>query len=229
MNAVAAVIHRTTLVFDPSANETEHQEPEYKHNPNMTAVIGVPQRYWKAPADWDAVGAGPVEMTAGEKAAVDAALAANNQGDGIVRYVLKKTTTTRNNNTLLADPELKFPALANQSYIFRGFIFFDTVAAADYKFGILGPASPVAVRIARWAIAPNATALSAIGILTAFNGAGVAVTATAGANGYCEFRGMFENGANAGNVEFAWAQNTTDAGNTRTLRGSYLEWARVGT
>lgn len=39
----------------------------------MTAVAGVPSKYWKAPADWNAVGAGPVEMSAGEKAAVDAA------------------------------------------------------------------------------------------------------------------------------------------------------------
>lgn len=70
---MADVINRTTLEFRPSANTPDFPEPTWKHNPDMSAVAGVPRQYWKAPADWDAVGAGPVEMSAGEKAAVDAA------------------------------------------------------------------------------------------------------------------------------------------------------------
>ena len=73
------VIHRTTLEFIPSVSTPFYPEPTWKHDPDMTAVGGVPwtvaQRYWKAPADWDAVGAGPVEMTQGEKDATDTALA----------------------------------------------------------------------------------------------------------------------------------------------------------
>lgn len=69
---MADVIHRTTLEFRPSVNTLEFPEPTWKHNPSMSAVASVPSRYWKAPADWNPVGAGPVEMTPGEKATVDA-------------------------------------------------------------------------------------------------------------------------------------------------------------
>lgn len=72
---MANVIHRTTLQFIASANTPDYPEPTWKHGPDMTAVAAVPSRYWKAPADWNAVGAGPVEMTQGEKDAVDAAIA----------------------------------------------------------------------------------------------------------------------------------------------------------
>lgn len=73
---MANVIHRTTLEFLRSVNDPNFPEPVWKHNPNMSAVEGVPQIYWKAPADWDAAGAGPVEMTTPEKAGVDAAILA---------------------------------------------------------------------------------------------------------------------------------------------------------
>lgn len=71
---MANVIHRTTLEFRRSANEPDFPEPEWQHAPDMSAVAGVPRRYWKAPADWGAPGAGPVEMAQAEKDAVDAAI-----------------------------------------------------------------------------------------------------------------------------------------------------------
>lgn len=70
---MANVIHRTTLEFRSSVNEPDFPEPTWKWNPDMTAVVGVLPKYWKAPADWDAVGAGPIEMSQAEKDAVDAA------------------------------------------------------------------------------------------------------------------------------------------------------------
>lgn len=69
---MANVIHRTTLRFMPSVNEPDYPEPAYKWNPDMSQVAAVPPKYWK----WDAVGERPVEMTAPEKATVDAAIAA---------------------------------------------------------------------------------------------------------------------------------------------------------
>ena len=70
---MADVIHRTTLEFRPSVNTPDFPEPTWKRRPVMTGVAGVPRKYWKAPPDWDAVDAGPVEMTQGEKDVVDAA------------------------------------------------------------------------------------------------------------------------------------------------------------
>lgn len=69
-------IHRTTLEFRRSVNEPDFPEPTWKWNPDMSGVAGVAAQYWKAPADWNAPGAGPLEMTQGEKDAVDAAAAA---------------------------------------------------------------------------------------------------------------------------------------------------------
>ena len=79
---MADVIHRTTLEFRRSVNEPDFPEPAWKWNPDMSAVVGVPARYWKAPADWNTQG--PQEMTQPEKdvvdAAAEAALIAQNRG-----------------------------------------------------------------------------------------------------------------------------------------------------
>lgn len=77
---MADVIHRTTLEFRRSVSTPDFPEPTWKHNPNMSGVDGVEQKYWKAPPTW--VGdVGPLEMTAPEKAVVDAAeLAASKVG-----------------------------------------------------------------------------------------------------------------------------------------------------
>ncbi len=69
---MASVIHRTTLQYLSSVNEPDFPESTWKHNPNMTAVAAVPNKYWKAPADWNG-DVGPVEMTQGEKDTVNAA------------------------------------------------------------------------------------------------------------------------------------------------------------
>ena len=70
---MANAIHRTTLEYRASINTPDFPEPTWKHGPDMSAVAGVAFHYWKSPPDWNAPNAGPMEMTAGEKAAVDAA------------------------------------------------------------------------------------------------------------------------------------------------------------
>lgn len=225
---MAAVIHRTTLQYIPSANEPDHPEPTWKWSPNMAAVAGIPFRYWKAPADWSAAGAGPVEMTQAEKDAVDLAESIAGQGAKVVRLAVKLAGTTRNANTTLSDdPDLTFPVYPGEAYLFRGVVWFTTTANADFKFTLNGPASPASVIIKRHVVLPGATAYSNIGITTAFGGAGIAATGTGAGNGIVEFHGGVTVGAAAGAVAFAWAQNTSDAGPTTVFRGSFLEWARV--
>ncbi len=70
---MADVIHRTTLEFRRSVNEPDFPEPTWKHSPDMSAVAGIAPQYWKAPPDWDAANAGPLEMSQAEKDVVDAA------------------------------------------------------------------------------------------------------------------------------------------------------------
>jgi hypothetical protein len=224
---VSAVIHRTTLQYLPSVNEPDYPEPTWKWNPNMTAVAGVDPRYWKAPADW-AGDAGPVEMSQAEKDAVDLAADIAGQETLTWRMAIKLAGTTRNTNTTVADdPDLTFPVYPGEAYRFRGLVWYTTTAAGDFKYTLSGPASPAGVIIERSVVLPAATAYSGIGITTAFGGAGLAATGTSAGIGRVRFEGAVTVGATAGAVTFQWAQNTSDAGPTTVLRGSYLEWARV--
>lgn len=232
------VIHRTTLQFLTSVNEPDYPEPTWKWDPDMTAVVGVPTIYWKAPADWNLPGAGPVEMTQAEKDTVDANLAAallvakaadfqNRIPRGIIYPALKTADETRVSNANLADDAtLKFPIEAGAHYLFFFRVFFDTTPTADFKCSLNGPLNPVGVRFRRHAIAPGAVALSGIGVSTAF-GAVLPVTSAVGPGGYVEGFGGVRNGPNAGTVAFQWGQNTADPGNTTVLAGSVLEYARI--
>lgn len=196
------------------------------------AALAIPAQYRK----W--TGTAVAEMTAPEKAVVDAALAAARSAaivsnfdasapPGVFRAVIKTATTTRTAATTLAnDPHLKFPVLANAQYAFSFCLFFDTTAAADFKVALTGPASPVGVRFARKCIAPSATAFSSVGVSTAY-GTGLALVGTGTTGGYCEGHGILSNGVNAGDVILQWAQNTSDAGNTSLLQGSVLWYARI--
>lgn len=197
------------------------------------AALLIPQQYRK----W--TGTAVAEMTAPEKAAVDAAAAAARAAaivtnfdasapPGVFRAVIKPSSTSRTATTVLADdPHLLFPVVANAQYLFRFQLFYDTTAAGDFKIALSGPASPVGLRFMRQAILPGATAWSSVGVTTAY-GAGVALAGTGTTGGYCEGNGILSNGANAGNVSVQWAQNTSDAGNTTVLQGSMLWYARIG-
>ena len=72
---MADVIHRTTLEYRGSVHTPDFPEPEWKHEPDLSAVASVPSIYWKAPADWEAPSAGPVPMTQPERDVVDANIA----------------------------------------------------------------------------------------------------------------------------------------------------------
>ena len=134
-----------------------------------------------------------------------------------------KSSTT----TLATDSELSFALAANTKYAVRGRIFFNTGATGDFKWRHAGPASPTLVRIKRHAIVPVATAFSGIAVDTAFSAADITITGTSAGEGYIEFEGIVQNGANAGTFDFRWAQNTSDVTATIVRAGSYLEWMAV--
>ena len=64
---MANVLNRTTLAYSKSVNTPEYPVADWIHNPDMSGVEGVPQKYWKL------VGDAPVGMTAAEKAVADQA------------------------------------------------------------------------------------------------------------------------------------------------------------
>ena len=101
----------------------------------------------------------------------------------------------------------------------------DTGATGDFKFRHVGPASPTLVRIKRAFIVGAGTAYT-IAMDTAFSASDVAVAGAAGMV-YVEFDGFIKNGANAGNFEFWWAQNASEAVDTTVRLGSYIQYKVV--
>jgi hypothetical protein len=147
-------------------------------------------------------------------------------GGGAWTTVIKPSDQPRTANaTLAADSALLFAMAANTRYFVRGEVFFDTTANGDFKWRHAGPASPTLVRILRRWVVPAATAFAGIAVDQAYSAADLAVLSASTNGGYIALEGVIHNGANAGNFEFRWAQNTSDPGNTIVRAGSYLEYA----
>lgn len=226
---MANVIHRTMLQFIPSVNTPDFPEPTWKHSPDMSAVASVPQKYWKAPVDWDAVGAGPVEMSAGEKTAADAAILAahtaaqqvNRIAQGVGFRALVSADQASSVVTYADVPGLFFPIQPNHAYTFRFFLMFTTaVNTTGLGLQLTGPASPTFLRYAA-EIATSATALSRFSG-TAF-GTSMQAGASAGATAIvARVEGYLLNGASAGDLVLQFRSEVAASAVTIRL-GSYGE------
>jgi hypothetical protein len=64
---MADVVNRSTVQYLHSVNTPDYSDVFWIINPDLSALIGVPQKYWKV------VGDTVVEMTVSEKNAVDTA------------------------------------------------------------------------------------------------------------------------------------------------------------
>ena len=129
------------------------------------------------------------------------------------------------NTTLTADSALAFSMAASTKYMIRVELWFNTGATGDFKVGFTGPAIGTGIiAMTREHIVVAATALSSISVATAYDTTGVAVTSTSGGTGYVRMSGLVQNGANAGNFQITWAQNTPDTTATIVRAGSRLEY-----
>lgn len=226
---MADVIHRTTLEFNPSANSPDFPEPTWKWRPDMTAVSGVPRKHWKAPADWDAVGAGPVEMTAGEKATADAnemaATRAATQASRIASsagfYARLQSDQVRSVVTYADVPDLFLPVLANKEYTFRVFVMY-TAAVATTGIGLqlTGPASPTYLRYCVEIC--TSTSARVVNSGSAFGTAHLGAASAGAPAVFARFDGYLLNGVNAGNVQLQF-RSEIDTSAVTILRGSYME------
>jgi hypothetical protein len=142
--------------------------------------------------------------------------------------------TITSDATLSMDASLRFSAAANTKYAFEIEVWFNTATAADFKFGLDGPASPTLVYAHVDAIPPDdvSTTLSNSNtkhaVFKSYETTGISLTSTTQtAAGYVRMRGILQNGANAANCGFTWAQGTSDAGNTTVLAGSYIRYTVV--
>lgn len=137
--------------------------------------------------------------------------------------IVKPSSTSRTNNTLLADPDLVLPMLANTNYTGTITVLATTAAAADFKSRITGPASPTRVLLAQAVGGPTGTASSRFA--AAYDTTDLVQLSASDFAVRLIIQFSIENGANAGDLEFSWAQNTTTGGSpTLVLSGSTLEW-----
>jgi hypothetical protein len=132
------------------------------------------------------------------------------------------------NATLQNDDHLKFTMAANTTYQFELTAFFDTVSTARLKFGFNGPASPTLLRITRQYIGPGDTVWQATGgaagaTLTAYDTTGTNAGGN-GTGGLIKAWGVIQNGANAGDFNFTFAQQSSNVNAITVLKGSYLTY-----
>ena len=129
-----------------------------------------------------------------------------------------------NNSTTLVDiPQLEINVDAYERVLFRFNVFFNTAAAADFKYQVAIPGSPTLYRQLTEGLAPDDSAYD-LAIASASNA--VPLSGAANANGYVRITGVLQNGANAGQLKLQFAQVTGDASDTTVYAGSFLEYRR---
>jgi len=172
-----------------------------------------------------AAGAYTPNATGGDKGA-DTINAVTYYNNGVAMFseVIKASSETVSGSTSLqADDELTFAMAANTRYEFEFSLYYDTTAAADFKFDLdsSGSTDPGDMNIAIEYLAPAATAWVST-VYTTLNNV-ISITAGAG-SGQIKIGGYAANGADAGSLRVRWAQNTSDPGNTVVRRSSSLRY-----
>lgn len=139
-------------------------------------------------------------------------------------YIVKTTDESRASSaTITADSTLVVPILANADCVINFEVWFSTGATPDFKYAISGPASQVSYVITGWTLAGGGAA--AFQSLTSNSAYGTEYALTgAGGPGYARLAVLVDNGANAGNVTFGWAQNTSSVVATTVKAGSFASY-----
>ena len=142
--------------------------------------------------------------------------------------LIKKTSSTsRDNNTLANDPDLFFPMAANTSYTFTITVYIQASAAGDFKSRVTGPAAPTSVFLSQAGFGSTGMTPSNR-IAQAYDSTNLTQVFTSNFVMRLLINGTVNNGVNAGDLVFQWAQNTTSAGSPAlVLAGSTLEWAEL--
>lgn len=141
--------------------------------------------------------------------------------------IVKTATETIQSDAVLGDDAaLLFAMLANTTYRVRMSVAVTTTAAADFKFDVNGPAAATRVHILSVQTINGAGTPVSQGSST-YAGSAINMGFGSTADGHVIVDAIVENGANAGNLAFRWAQDTSTAANTSVLKGSWLEYAVV--
>ena len=138
--------------------------------------------------------------------------------------VLPANQTVTNSAALVEVPELTFAIGKYERVLVRYSIFYTTTADGDLKYRLEIPASPTAYRCLSSANPPAAVAL-VTALITAE--ADATAVASSGTDGHLTLNALVNNGANSGEVQFQFAQNSaTSAESVVILAGSSVEYMR---
>lgn len=137
--------------------------------------------------------------------------------------VLTADQTVTNSATLVTVPTFTIGVGKYERVLFRYNIFYTTTADGDFKYRVDVPASPTLYRMVPELIVPAATSVTTPGLITAeADGTGLAASGT---DGWLRITGMLNNGANAGEIVFQFAQNTATSAQSAVVRaGSFVEF-----
>lgn len=157
------------------------------------------------------------------------ALAAMNAATASIKF--NKTVTQAAdqsltaNTTLTNSTDLSIPLAANTTYEFEARIQFNEAGtAAGIKLALSGPAAPTTVILN--GLCENGTATvthQSVNAITTVLTPGITTTGLK----YATLWGVIVNGANAGNLVFQFAQNTSDANATTLKAGSTLHVRQI--
>ncbi|MBU2051451.1 MAG: hypothetical protein KKH61_21080 [Gammaproteobacteria bacterium] len=150
------------------------------------------------------------------------------QYDEAIRSVLKPADETVNNSAVLQDDDdLKLALLANEKWLVDLFLMFTGDAAADLKiqftapagavvyWGHIGSGSQLGVKTWGFGDTGNTPFLYLLADVSPMGTAGASVSGA-------RLTALVINGANAGDFQLQWAQNSATVADTKMLAGSCL-------
>lgn len=139
--------------------------------------------------------------------------------------VKKSTDETRTATTTLADDSALTVNLAAGSYVIRLLVYYSIAnATMDFKYAVASSGAVVTAYGFRRALqAGNAGGAGGQVEQPLSSLPNSTLTSSSAGTGYLEVELMVETSA-SGTVSFQWAQNTSDAGDCKVLKGSRLEY-----
>ena len=138
------------------------------------------------------------------------------------RLLLPNDQEVASSTTLVSVPELKIPLGKYERVVFRFNIHISCHANGDAKWRVDIPGSPTLYSEATTGVNTDGSEFDAH--VTAATT--VDTGDLSGTGGFIRIDGVVDNGANAGHIDFQFAQRASDANATKILRGSYVEFQR---
>lgn len=158
------------------------------------------------------------------------ALTADNLNEAFGRIIVKPSTESVTSSTVLQnDNDFSWSVLASATYVLDSYLIYD--GAADTAGGLkMQFTVPTAATFFKWSnYGANSAALTSYNVVAEDAAAGSprGVGTNAGTVMSLAPRATLINGANAGTLQFLWAQVTSNATATRILQGSWMRLTRV--